>query len=31
MVFWHWTDLLPHRVRVVDDQRRLPRNDASWE
>lgn len=29
-VFWRWSDTPPHQVRVVDDEGRLPRNDASW-
>jgi len=28
--FWRWSDDLPHRVRVIDDQNRLPRDDTSW-
>lgn len=30
VVFWRWADALPHRVRVIDDERRLPRDDVSW-
>lgn len=30
IVFWAWSRNLPHRVRVIDDMGRLPRNDASW-
>jgi len=30
-VFWHWSDALPHLVRVVDHHRRLPRDDRSWQ
>ncbi len=30
VVFWRWSDDPPHRVRVVDDLARLPRDDASW-
>jgi RES domain-containing protein len=30
VVFWRWSDIKPHSVRAVDDQGRLPRNDASW-
>jgi RES domain-containing protein len=29
-VFWRWSDNPPHQVRVLDDDGRLPRNDASW-
>jgi RES domain-containing protein len=29
-VFWRWSDALPHRVRAIDDEHRLPRDDASW-
>ncbi len=30
LVLWRWSEDLPHRVSVVDEARRLPRNDASW-
>lgn len=30
MVFWRWADAPPHQVRVVDDERRLPRDTRSW-
>jgi RES domain-containing protein len=30
MVFWRWSDQLPHQVRVIDDQHRLPRDGRSW-
>ncbi len=30
VIFWDWSDDLPHRVRVIDDERRLPRDDRSW-
>lgn len=30
VVFWNWSDELPHRVRAIDDERRLPRDDSSW-
>lgn len=30
VVFWLWTDDLPHRVRVIDDHQHLPLNDLSW-
>jgi len=29
-VFWRWADAAPHKVRVIDDHERLPRNDRSW-
>lgn len=31
VVFWQWTPAPPHRVQVVDDLGRLPRNDLSWK
>jgi RES domain-containing protein len=30
LVFWQWGDDLPSRVRVIDDDRRLPSNPTSW-
>lgn len=30
VVFWRWSDALPHRVSVIDDESRLPRDDRSW-
>jgi RES domain-containing protein len=30
VIFWRWSDALPHRVVVVDDEGRLPRNNRSW-
>ena len=30
VVFWRWADAGPHMVRVIDDNRRLPRDDSSW-
>jgi len=30
LVLWHWTDHLPHRVRIYDPEATLPRDDASW-
>ena len=30
MVFWRWSDALPHQVRVIDDHGRLPKDDMSW-
>lgn len=29
-IFWHWAPDPPHRVRVVDDERRLPTDANSW-
>jgi RES domain-containing protein len=30
VVFWRWSPELPHRVRVVDDAQRLPKDARSW-
>ncbi|NHN86818.1 RES domain-containing protein [Acetobacter musti] len=30
LVFWAWSDSLPSRVTVIDDERRLPTTPASW-
>ena len=30
VVFWDWSDVPPHQVIVVDDHRRLPKDDSSW-
>ena len=30
VVFWHWSPLPPHQVRVIDPGGRLPKNDLSW-
>jgi len=30
VVFYHWSDEWPHRVRLIDDEGRLPRDDRSW-
>jgi len=30
VVFWNWAPDPPHRVRVIDDDRRLPRDASSW-
>ncbi len=30
VVFWDWARDPPHRVRVVDDDRRLPQDASSW-
>jgi RES domain-containing protein len=29
-VFWDWAPDPPHQVRVIDDDRRLPRDASSW-
>jgi RES domain-containing protein len=30
LVFWNWAETPPHRLTVIDDEGRLPRNDLSW-
>jgi RES domain-containing protein len=30
VVFWDWAEDPPHQVRVIDDDRRLPRDARSW-
>jgi RES domain-containing protein len=30
VVFWYWAPEPPHQVRVIDDDRRLPRDARSW-
>lgn len=30
LVLWDWSTTRPHRVRVVEDESRLPRDDRSW-
>jgi RES domain-containing protein len=30
VMFWRWSDNLPHKVVVIDDQARLPRDSGSW-
>jgi RES domain-containing protein len=30
VVFWSWSRRLPYRVRVIDDDGRLPWDDRSW-
>jgi RES domain-containing protein len=30
VVFWRWSDHPPHQLRLIDDERRLPRDDSSW-
>jgi RES domain-containing protein len=29
-VFWRWSDMPPHQVRVIDPLGRLPRDDRAW-
>ena len=31
LVFWKWAAVPPHKVVVVDDERRLPINQDSWK
>ena len=31
IVFWKWSNVRPHKVLVVDDEARLPRDGRSWE
>ena len=31
LVFWKWAAVLPHKVVVIDDERRLPVNQDSWK
>jgi RES domain-containing protein len=30
VVFWRWSDRLPHRIALIDPFGRLPRDDRSW-
>lgn len=30
LVFYQWSDALPHQVCVIDDDMRLPKSPASW-
>jgi RES domain-containing protein len=30
VVFWRWSASLPHRLTVIDDEGRLPRDESSW-
>jgi len=30
LVFWDWADASPHKVTVIDDEGRLPRDPSSW-
>jgi RES domain-containing protein len=31
VVFWKWGKRRPHKVKVVDDYGRLPKNMSSWD
>lgn len=31
LVLWDWGDTLPHQVKLIDDDKRLPKNKSSWE
>lgn len=31
VVFWRWSNALPHKVVVIDAEARLPKNGRSWE
>jgi RES domain-containing protein len=30
VIFWRWNDTTDHRIAVIDDHDRLPRDDSSW-
>ena len=30
VAFWDWGPALPHQVRVIDDEHRLPQDTSSW-
>jgi len=30
LVFWTWAATPPHRVQVIDNHARLPKDDRSW-
>jgi RES domain-containing protein len=30
VVFWRWSDELPARVTLIDDEGRIPKNSISW-
>ena len=30
VVFWKWSHSKPHKLRVIDDDGRLPHDDSSW-
>jgi RES domain-containing protein len=31
LVLWRWAETPPHRLTLIDSERRLPRDDRSWE
>lgn len=31
LVLWSWSREVPHCLQVIDDEQRLPRNQASWQ
>ncbi len=31
VIFWRWGKTIPHKVAVIDDHERLPKNQKSWE
>jgi len=31
VVFWNLGETLPHQVKVIDDEGRLPKNTRSWQ
>jgi RES domain-containing protein len=30
VVFWRWSSESPHKLLVIDDEARLPRDGSSW-
>ena len=31
LVLWSWSREAPHRLAVIDDEQRLPRDQSSWQ
>ena len=31
LVLWSWSREAPHRLEVIDDEQRLPRDQSSWQ
>ena len=31
IILWDWSDTLPHKVRVIDDNQVLPKDQTSWQ
>lgn len=31
LIFWKWSNKLPHKIIVFDDEHRLPKNQLSWQ